>query len=465
MAAENSYSKIFTHGKDASKDDLLKHRARVAISAIKEKHNFPDWAKNAVLYEVNLRQFTSEGTIEAFARHLPRIKQLGADIIWLMPINPIGILKRKGTFGSPYAVADYRAIHPDYGTMDDFKMMQQRAHELGLKVIIDWVANHTAWDHHWITAHPNYYRHEEGEITAPINPETNKLWGWEDVAELDFNNPELRKAMIDALLFWVKEARVDGIRFDVAHQVPTEFWEEATELLYQENALFLLAESEMAEHLNTGSFIANYAWEYMHLMNEYAKGKAKLAEIDAYFAKDQLRVQRGFHIYFTTNHDENAWAGTVFERLGEGHLAFAVLAATIDGMPLIYGGQEAPIRKRLDFFEKDVIEWGDYVYTKFYQTLFALKHRNSALWNGKYGGRMTRLVTGQDATIFAFTRKKEKDQVLVIVNLSAEEKSISIKAGGLEGTYQDIFSGAKMIIDEQIDLKVEGWAYLVLEKV
>jgi glycosidase len=465
LSTESSYSSIYTHGKLSGESDLHDSGSQVDVSAIKAKHNFPEWAINAVLYEVNLRQFTPEGTIKAFAGHLPRIKALGVDIIWMMPVHPIGQLKRKGTLGSPYAVGDYRAIHPDYGYLSDFKVMVDRAHDLGLKVIIDWVANHTAWDHPWITDHPDYYRRWDGEITSPINPEKNAPWGWDDVAELDYDNPAMRQAMIDALLFWIREMGIDGFRFDVAHQVPTEFWEEATEALYQEKPLFLLAESEMPEHLNTGSFITNYAWEYMHLMNEYAKGRAELAQIDQYFAKDQLRVKRGFHIYFTTNHDENAWAGTVFERLGAGHLAFAVLAATIDGMPLIYGGQEAPIRRRLNFYERDPIEWNDYEYTHFYQRLFALKHRNKALRNGAFGGRLNRLFTGSNDCVFAFSRVRDGDQVIVAVNLSEENKGVVINTTELAGQYKDIFSEELMDIDATLNLDLSGWTYKVLEKI
>ncbi len=429
-----------------------------------DQQYFPNWAKNAVLYEVNIRQFTPEGNFSAFADHLPRIKALGVDILWFMPVHPIGLQKRKGALGSPYAVADYRAVHPDYGTMPEFKMLVKQAHDLGFKVIIDWVANHTSWDHQWITDHPEYYRQEDGQIIDPINPETDAPWGWEDVAELDFNHPATGNAMIQELEFWVDEIGVDGFRFDVAHQVPLSFWEKASSVLYQKKELFLLAESEMPEHINTGSFLANYAWEYLHLMNEIAKGKENLKVIDQYFSKDKQKIKNGFHIYFTSNHDENAWSGSVFERLGEGHLTFAALAATVDGMPLIYGGQEAPIRKRLNFYEQDPIEWDDYAYADFYQKLFALKHRNQALWNGHFGGPLVRLSTGSDEQVFAFTRAKDKDRVVVVANLSGEIKEISLANKNITGNYQELFSEVKIHLGASTSFELKPWEYLILEK-
>lgn len=429
---------------------------------LKEKHNFPDWARNASLYEVNLRQYTPQGTIKAFMTHLERIKEMGVDILWFMPIHPISKAKRKGSLGSPYAIADYRAINPELGTMEDFEQMLQKAHTIGLKVIIDWVPNHSGWDHPWITEHPDYYSQVDGKIIDPIDPETGESWGWTDVADFNYDNSAFRKAMIADMEFWIKEVGIDGFRCDVAHQVPDDFWDQAAEVLFQYRPIFMLAESESPAHNNSGNFIATYSWSFKDLANGIVSGEKTVADIDEYLKKDRIDFKKGFHIYFTTNHDENTSHGTVFERLGDGHRAFAVLAATLDGMPLIYGGQEAPLKKRLAFFEKDPIDWNNYAYADFYKILLDLKHRNKALWNGKYGGEVIRIPTGKDAQIFAFVRQKEEDKVLVIINLSPEAQEFKLDSDDAVGHYSNVFVSGSIDIEKEKDMRLEAWDYLVL---
>jgi alpha-amylase len=426
------------------------------------RNNFPDWAKNATIYEVNTRQYTPEGTFNAFSKHIPRIKELGIDILWFMPVCPISEKEKKGSLGSPYAVADYRTINPEFGTMEDFKNILDQAHSLGMYVIIDWVPNHSGWDNPWITEHPEYYTQKDGKIIDPIDPETGESWGWTDVADFNYDNKEFRKEMIANMEYWIKEVGVDGLRCDVAHNVPDDFWDEAAAVLYQYRPIFMLAESEVPHHTNSGDFLATYAWKFNTLMNEIAEGKKNASDIDTYLKNDRAEFQGGFHMYFTSNHDENTWQGTVFERLGGGHKAFAVLAATLDGMPLVYGGQEAPIKKRLEFFERDPINWNNYEYAGFYKTLLSLKHRNRALWNGEYGGKIIRIPTGKDADVYAFTREKEGDKVVVIINLSDKVQEIKLSSDDCTGTYTNVFANSTISIEKNTEFTLNAWDYLVL---
>ena len=448
-----------TSTQEAKSDDTA---MAVPSTPTSGSNNFPEWAKNATIYEVNLRQFTPEGTINAFVQHLERIKDLGIDILWFMPVHPISEKEKKGTLGSPYAVADYRAINSEFGTMEDFKNMMAKAHSLGMYVIIDWVPNHSGWDNPWITEHPEYYTQKEGKIIDPIDPETGESWGWTDVADFNYDNQEFRKEMIAHMEYWVKEVGIDGFRCDVAHNVPNDFWDEATAALYKHRPLFMLAESEVPHHSNSGDFLATYAWKFNNLMNEIAAGKKNAGDIDTYLKNDRTDFQGGFHMYFTTNHDENSWQGTVFERLGAGHKAFAVLAATLDGMPLIYGGQEAPIKKRLEFFERDPIDWNNYEYADFYKTLLGLKHKNQALWNGEYGGKIIRVPTGKDANVYAFTREKNGNRIVVIINLSDQIQEVKLSSEDCIGTYTNVFANSTISIEKDTEMTLNGWDYLVL---
>jgi alpha-amylase len=422
----------------------------------------PEWTKNAVLYEVNVRQITPEGTFKAFSEHLPRLHDMGVDILWLMPIHPVSKKNRKGKLGSNYAVADYKAVNPEFGTMQDFKELVKKAHDLGMHLIIDWVPNHTGWDHPWITQHPEWYTRDSlGNVVDPINPETGESWGWTDVADLNYDNAEMRKAMIEAMSFWVKEADIDGFRCDVAHGVPLDFWVETNTALNGIKPLFMLAEAEIPDLRNKGGFLADYSWKFKDLTNAIAKGEKKAFDINEYLALDQAAYQHGYHIYFTTNHDENSWAGTEFERLGDGHQAFAVLCATIDGMPLIYNGQETATNKRLRFFEKDTIEWQGSEYVDFYKTLCDLKEKNKALWNGEAGGRPLS-ISMEDNDVFAFHREKDGDKVIVVVNLSGEEKNVQLKDSSLDGAYSNVFAKGTVEFSSEMTIYLKPWDFLVL---
>jgi alpha-amylase len=455
------------------------------------KPRVPDWHKNANIYEVNLRHYTPEGTFRAFESHIGRLKEMGVDILWFMPIHEISMAKRKGKLGSPYAVKDYKGVNPDFGSMDDFKHLLRAIHDAGMYCIIDWVPNHSGWDNNWITEHPDWYtKDKDGNITDPIDYNTGKPWGWTDVADLNYDNKEMRAGMIDAMSFWVKEVGIDGFRVDVAHGVPVDFWVEASDALYAIKPLFMLAEAEVPEIRNNGAYVMDYAWEMHHLLNDIAKARgasqkkadklvqgnkvdgaaAKVADknaldIDTLLAKMQQRTPAGYAMQFTSNHDENSWSGTEFQRMGPGHKAFAVLTATFDGMPLMYSGQESAMDKQLKFFEKDEIPWGDYRYAGFYKTLLALKHRNQALWNGEHGGKLVKIPTGKDESVYAFYREKNGDRVVAIINLSGKKQDIKLSSKSIVGDYNDVFGTEVHSLKEGATMSLPPWEYVLLELV
>ena len=418
-----------------------------------------EWAKNANIYEVNIRQYTDEGTFKAFEQHLPRLKNMGVKILWLMPIQEISKTKRKGTLGSYYSVSDYNKTNPEFGTMEDFDALVTATHALDMKIILDWVPNHTGWDHPWITEHPDYYTKDSmGNITDPINQETGESWGWTDVADLNYDNPEMRQAQIEAMKFWINEHDVDGFRCDVAHSVPEDFWTEVRQALVREDPeLFMLAEAEVPALRNNQDFVMDYGWEFHHIMNDIAKGEKSVREIDFWLGRDKSKYEHGYHMHFTSNHDENSWAGTEMERMGDGHLAFAVLVSTFDGMPLIYSGQEEPLNRRLEFFEKDNIAFENYAYEDFYTRLLDLKRNNKAIWNGEYGGPLIRI--NDHKQVYAFSREKEGEQVVVLLNLSGEVQSTTLNIS-FEG-FRDVFGTEAISYVQDTELNLDPWAYFV----
>jgi len=416
----------------------------------------PEWSKDMNIYEVNVRQYTAEGTFKAFESHLPRLNNMGVDILWFMPIHPIGVKNRKGTLGSYYSIMDYKAVNPEFGTLDDFKSVVTTAHNMGFKVIIDWVANHSAWDNAWVKSNPEWYTVDStGQMVSPYD--------WTDVADLNYDDKALWDAMIDALKYWVVEADIDGYRCDVAGMVPVEFWEKARYELDQIKPVFMLAEAEEAIH-HEKSFDMSYAWELHHIFNQIAKGNMNADHLENYFAKhDTVFPPEAYRMAFITNHDENSWNGTIAERMGSGAGAFAVLSYTLPGMPLIYSGQETGLNKRLEFFEKDEIEWDPQSpIINFYSKLNALKKSHKSLWNGIYGGTMTRVKTPAGEKAFCFVRELENDIVLVITNLSAVELDLELKGKNIPGEYTDYFSGEVITLVENESMTVPSGGYKVL---
>ncbi|MEN8119230.1 MAG: alpha-amylase family glycosyl hydrolase [Bacteroidota bacterium] len=416
-----------------------------------------DWVKNANIYEVNIRQYTKSGTIKEFEEHLPRLKEMGVDILWIMPIQPIGEKNRKGGLGSGYSIQDYKKVNPDFGTMDDFKALVAKAHEMDMYVILDWVANHTAWDHIWANEHPDFYTKDSlGNFMSPKDTD------WSDVMDLNYDSQELRKEMVDALKFWVSETDIDGYRCDMAGMVPTGFWDNARKELDAIKPVFMLAEWESTE-MHHKAFDMSYSWEFHHLMNDVAKGEKSVKDIDAYFEKDELTYPaNAMRMYFTTNHDENAWQKTVYERLGDARKTMAVLSATVPGMPLIYSGQEAGLNKSLKFFEKDEIDWqaGEDL-SGFYKTLNQLKKDHKALWNGNEGGKMIRIKTSDDEKIFAFSREKEGNTVYAVFNLSKDMQKVKLEVELIGTNYKDIFS-ENTLSDDEFEMK--AWENRVFVK-
>ena len=414
----------------ASTPALAMRSSHAADSSPADLPHVP-WSRQAAIYQVNVRQYTADGTLKAAMAELPRLKAMGVDILWLMPLQPIGQDRRKGTLGSYYSIRDYTAVNPEFGTLADARAYVQAAHAQGMKVILDWVANHTAFDHPWTHEHKDWYKLDAHGEVFPVtyNAGTPNEELWSDVTRLNYDTPALRDAMIAAMRFWVREVDVDGFRCDVAGDVPTPFWERARRELDAVKPMFMLAEADKIE-LHRAAFDMTYSWDLARLFHEIGKGRAGAAELRAWLAKEPHGFPpSAYRMRFTSNHDFNSWNGTDAELYGAAYLPLAVLTFTLPGMPLIYGGQEARLTKRLEFFEKDPIAWKTRELQPFYTTLLALKHRHPALANGQYGGASTVLDVGND-TLFAFRRAKDADHVTVVVNLTSGEQKF--KLGGAE---------------------------------
>ena len=382
----------------------------------------PAWAAHAAIYEVNIRQYTPQGTFRAFEAHLPRLRRMGVDVLWIMPINPISKKLRKGTLGSPYAVSDYLAVNPEFGDLDDFRHLVRAAHAQGFKVILDWVANHTGWDNIWVTRHPDWYKRNaagelEGYHYTDLSDHHQEVWA--DVIGLDYSKPDVRAGMIDAMRYWLKNADIDGFRCDVAWTLPVDFWDQARAELDQVKPVFMLAEADTPE-MQAHAFDMTYDWTLYHLLIKIARGQADARGLGALYTNPPRRYPAGaYRMTFTSDHDENSWNGTDRELYGQGANAMAVLAATLPGMPLVYSGQEDALDRRLKFFDHDPITWGRFPRAAFYRHLIALKHAQPALTSGMEPGNLELIDTG-DPHLFAFRRIKGGDRVNVVVNLSAQ---------------------------------------------
>ena len=386
----------------------------------------PEWTYDSVVYEVNIRQFSPEGTFKGVEAQLPRLKDLGVDVLWLMPMYEIGTEGRKGTLGSYYAISDYKKVNPEFGTMEDFEQLLKAAHAMGFKVILDWVANQTAPDNVWMSTKPAdfYERDAEG----------NAIWeyDWTDTRSLNYENKEVWAAQDDAMRFWLEKG-VDGFRCDAAGEVPADFWKGILPKLNADYPdIYLLAEAErdnLANPLET--FDANYAWELHHLLNGLAQGSKTVADLKDYVARDAARFPKeAFRLTFTSNHDENSWAGTEFEREGKAADACAVLCFTLPGsQPLIYTGQEIGLDRRLAFFEKDPItDWAPNHYTTFWKALVNLKHQNPALAAGERGGELSWIDAPEG--VVAFKRELGGHSVIVLANfgIPVKQEAADIKA-------------------------------------
>ncbi len=420
-----------------------------------------EWKHATNIYEVNLRQYTQEGTFNAFVKELPRLKEMGVQVLWFMPITPIAKEKMKGTMGSYYACSDYTAINPEFGTLNDFKHLVDTAHSLGLRVIIDWVANHTGWDHVWTKTHPDYYIHDSTTGTFHMAS------GMDDIIELNYKNPELRKAMIDAMKYWVKECNIDGYRCDLASWVEVDFWQEARPQVDALKPLFWLGEFDELENPDYGKvFDASYSWKWMHKTKDFYQQHQPLSELVALLKQYSSIGDSSMRAWFTSNHDENSWNGTEYEKYGDMAKALAVFSCTWNGVPLLYSGQELPMTsKRLMFFDKDPIPWtGKYELHDFYKTLLTLHATNTALRGGDPASQTTLPTTTAQDKILTYLRKNGNNEVLVVLNMSRTHTQFDITDAAIEGNFKEIFSGATKNLTASKSFDMQPWEYLVLVK-
>ncbi len=420
-----------------------------------------DWSHNTNIYEVNVRQYTEEGTFNAFSQHLQRLKDMGVKTLWFMPITPIAQKGMKGTMGSYYACSDYTSINPEFGTLDDFKNLVKQAHEMGFKVIIDWVANHTGWDHTWTKEHPDYFQKDTATNDFKIAS------GMDDIIELDFKNPALRQAMKDAMKYWVTSCDIDGFRCDLASWVELDFWKEARPEVDAVKPLFWLGEYDELETPKYGeAFDASYSWAWMHKTAAFYKNHEPLDTLLNLLKRYDDLGDSTTRAWFTTNHDENSWNGTEYEKYGNMAKALAVFSATWNGVPLMYTGQEMPNMKRLKFFDKDAITWtGTNALNDFYKTLLNLKTNNPALRSGDPAVQTFRIKTSDPNNVFVYLRKNGSKEVLVVLNLSSQKDlHFEILDSTVTGVYKNIFSGAANDFTIERSFEMQGWEYLVYEK-
>ena len=416
--------------------------------------------KDGVIYEANIRQYSESGKFEDFTKDIYKLKDLGVKIIWLMPIHPISKTNRKGTLGSYYSISDYKAVNPEFGNKDDLDKLIKEAHKHDMLVILDWVANHTGWDHKWIKNKPDYYtKNENGEITDPINPSTGESWGWTDVADLNFDNMEMQNEMIEAMEYWVKEHDIDGYRLDAAHSCPASFWKKSIERLKKIKNVLMLAESD---GYHTGGFELielfdmSYNWSGHHVLNKIYKKENNSEDL-------KLNINRNLNDYsskhvlmnFTSNHDENTWAGTVFDRYGDGAKTFAALTYFLPGIPLIYNGQEYGLNKRLEFFEKDFIAKKQSDFYEFYSNLNSLKKENNIL--DIDSEIKFEIIETNNKNLICYKRTKNNDSMYFVANLSEESQEINTE---FSETLKSLNS------DKMISLKknsLEPWEYHFLK--
>ena len=410
--------------------------------------------ENAVIYEANIRQYSPEGTFAKFTEDIPKLKELGVKIIWVMPIYPISTTKSKGTLGSYYAISDYTKVNPEFGNLDDVKNLVNTAHKNGMYVILDWVANHTGWDHVWLKSHPEYYtKDEKGEITHTVGTD------WTDVADLNYDNKEMRTEMLEDMKYWLKEADIDGFRCDVAGMVPLDFWENTVTELKKIKPVFMLAEA-WEPNLLEKAFDMDYGWDTHHRMNAIAQGKEtvknwdeRMAQIDTLYQKDDILMN------FVTNHDENSWSGTVKERMGDASEVMLALSYCAPGMPLIYSGQEYDMNKRLRFFEKDTISKIKGNVWPLLVKLGELKNNNKALNGGKNAASYKKINTSDNKNILIFSREKEGDKLTFMANLSNKEVSFTSEK---EGESMDSFTNEKIIFSKNKPIVLKAWEYKIL---
>jgi glycosidase len=417
----------------------------------------PNFLKSSNMYEVNIRQYTTEGTFNAFAAHLPRLKDMGVEVLWLMPIHPIGIVNRKGTLGSYYSIQNFEAVNPEFGTVEDFKSLVEKAHALDMKIIIDWVANHTSWDNVWTKTNPEFFIHDEqGNFKSPFD--------WDDVIQIDHTNSGQQKAMIAAMKYWVTNVDIDGFRADMAHLIPLPFWINARmQIAPFKKDLIWLAETENIQYHQ--AFDVSYTWKWMHITEQFIKKEKSLVDCVAtlHEYKKDFPIN-ALRLFFTSNHDENSWNGTEYDKYGILAKAFAVFACTYIGVPLVYSGQELPNTKRLQFFDKDEIAWQQNVELhNFYKTLFVLRKSKNELFS-EIDSSIYFFEELFSKNILAYQLKNEEEEVLVFLNFNMVGVLEYLNLPNINGMYRDIFTGMDIDMPQKYLLELEGGGYVVFEK-
>jgi glycosidase len=431
----------------------------------------PEWARHATIYQVNVRQYTPQGTFRAAEADLPRLQKMGVGILWLMPINPIGRSHRKGTLGSAYSVRDYRAVNPDLGALADLQHYVNTAHRLGMHVILDWVANHTAWDSNLTTEHPDWYTRDSlGHFRPPVAD-------WQDVIDLDYRKPALRQYMTATMAYWVKTADLDGFRCDVAGLVPTDFWNTTRQELEKIKPVFMLAEwdelfpptfisrkeFDPETRLLEKAFDATYALRLHGLLDSLGRQQKPTAELARYWAAERKRYPAGINLMtFTSTHDINAWDGSEYERLGPNAAPEAVLTMLWPGIPMLYNGQEAAMKRRLRFFDKDTIPWGNYACQGFYMMLIGLKNRHPALAN--FDAEASFQLLPAPPRCIAFVRQRGPAKVFVAVNLGDSLQAVALPAGPAQA-WRGVFSkaGALPLTTAPVQLHPHGWTIRIID--
>jgi alpha-amylase len=425
---------------------------QLVISKSDSTDGHPAWIIQGNIYEVNVRQYTVEGTLKAFSKHLDRLKSMGVQTLWFMPLNPISVVDRKGTLGSYYAVSDYTALNPEFGTMNDWIALVKQIHNMGMKVIIDWVPNHTGGDNRWLTEHPDFFVKDSSGKAAVAKD-------WADTRQLDYLNPIMEDSMIASMKFWLVSSNIDGFRCDVAWNVPGSFWQKCIAQLKGIKNIFMLAEGD-SSYLPKSGFDAVYPWHMFHMMEKVARGDRPAFALDSIQKENaQIYPANTIQMYFTSNHDENSWNKADYGSFpGRIHSPFAVFTQTmVNGLPLIYSGQEEPILRPLKFFEKDPIVFGKFERAKFYKTLLYLRKNNPALAaNASY----RKVKVGDEKALYGYVRQKGVNKIFVVLNLSDKEQTITVNDKSLLGNPYNVFLGKKVPLSAR-PWKMEAWGYVI----
>ena len=427
----------------------------------KDCYPHAEWSYSAVLYEMNVRQLTPEGTLRAAMDRLEFLRDLGIDAIWLMPVYPIGEENRKGELGSYYSIRDYKAINPEFGTIEDFDAFVAKAHSLGMKVLLDWVANHTARDAKWLQTKPADWYEREADGTAKVP------WDWTDTAKLNYANHDVWRGHIDAMRFWIEKHNVDGFRCDMAMLVPIEFWQEAAKILHAiKPDVFMLAEAEEL-NLFDRAFDMGYAWEIHHMMCDIAKGGRRVWDLrNTLYADRERYPASAMRMMFTSNHDENSWSGSEWSRFGDSLEVMTALTFLWEAaMPLIYTGQEVGYDHSFEFFDKDHIpHYEPNAHTELYRKLINLKHSQKALQAGEKGGRIIEIENNAKDCLMTFVREKDDSRVVAIMNLSPYTIHADFNNGIYAGHYTNAITGEEVLLPVHLEYDIKPWDYTILYK-